>query len=211
MTKFIFVRHGQSEGNAVQKFLGHTDMGLTQLGHEQARKTAEYLKDMGIDVIYTSDLIRAYDTAMCIGKVTGLIPVKSSALREIYAGKWEGMNFQEIADTYPEYETWLSDIGNAVCTDGESVRELQKRINNEIVKIARLNDGKTVCIATHGTPLRVMSCIWQNLDISEAKNIPWVSNASVTTVTYDSGVWKAESIGYDEHLTGLISKLPANV
>ena len=211
MTKFILVRHGQSEGNAVQTFLGHTDMGLTVLGHKQAQVTAEYLKDAGIDVIYTSDLIRAYDTAKCIGEATGIPLIASPELREIYAGKWEGMNFQKIADTYAEYQTWLTDIGNAVCTGGESVRDLQKRINAELVKIASLNDGKTVCVATHGTPLRVMTCIWQNLSLSEAKNIPWVSNASVTTVTYDSGKWHIENIGYDEHLSGLISKLPANV
>ena len=61
--RIIFVRHGQSEGNLVRSFLGHTDLPLTELGHKQAEATAEYLKDTDIDIIYASDLKRAWQTA----------------------------------------------------------------------------------------------------------------------------------------------------
>ena len=83
MTKFYIVRHGQSEGNALGKFLGHTDLGLTELGHKQGKKTAEYLSDKGIDAIYSSDLVRAYDTAKYLSDLIGVEPVKTRELREI--------------------------------------------------------------------------------------------------------------------------------
>ena len=54
--RFIIERHGQSMGNLVRSFLGHTDLPLSELGHLQAAKTAEYLKDENIDVIISSDL-----------------------------------------------------------------------------------------------------------------------------------------------------------
>lgn len=211
MTKFYIVRHGQSEGNALRKFLGHTDLGLTELGHKQGKKTAEYLKDKGIDAIYSSDLVRAYDTAKYLGDMLGIEPVKSQNLREIFAGEWEGRALTEIIDLYENYQVWLNDFGKVRCDGGESTLELQERFAKELVRIAEENDGKTVMIATHAGAIRAMSCIWLGLDISESKNITWVSNASVTDVTYDNGKWILGTIGYDEHLTGLISKVPPNV
>ena len=211
MTKFYIVRHGQSEGNALRKFLGHTDLGLTELGHKQGKKTAEYLKDKGIDAIYSSDLVRAYDTAKYLGDMLGIEPVKSQNLREIFAGEWEGRAITEIIDLYENYQVWLNDFGKVRCDGGESTLELQQRIEKELIRIAEENDGKTVMIATHAGAIRAMSCIWLGLDISESKNITWVSNASVTDVTYDNGKWILGTIGYDEHLTGLISKVPPNV
>ena len=211
MTKFYIVRHGQSEGNALIKFLGHTDLGLTELGHKQGKKTAEYLKDKGIDAIYSSDLVRAYDTAKYLGDMIGLEPVKSQNLREIFAGEWEGRNLTEIIELYENYQVWLNDFGKVRCDGGESTLELQHRIAKELVRIAEENEGKTVMIATHAGAIRVMSCIWLGMDISEAKDVLWVSNASVTDVIYDNGKWILGTIGYDEHLTGLISKVPPNV
>ncbi len=211
MTRFYIVRHGQSEGNATRRFLGHTDLDLTELGHKQGEKTAQYLKDKGIDVIYSSDLIRAYNTAKYLGDLIGIEPIKTQALREIFAGEWEGRELKDILENYQNYYIWLNDFGNVRCDGGESTLELQKRIEAELIRIAGENEGKTVMIATHAAAIRVMSCIWLGIELSQAKDLSWVTNASVTDVTYDNGKWIVGSIGYDEHLTGLISKVPPNV
>ncbi len=211
MTKFYIVRHGQSEGNATRRFLGHTDLGLTELGHKQGRKTAEYLKDKGIDAIYSSDLVRAYDTAKYLGDLIGIEPIKTKGLREIFAGEWEGRELTDILANYENYQVWLGDFGNVRCDGGESTFELQQRIEKELKRIAGENESKTVMIATHAAAIRVMCCIWLGIEVSEAKNLTWVTNASVTDVTYDNGKWILGTIGYDEHLTGLISKVPPNV
>ena len=63
-TRLYMIRHGQSEGNLKNLFLGHTDMDLTELGHLQAEMAAEYLATVPVDVIYASDLKRAFHTAL---------------------------------------------------------------------------------------------------------------------------------------------------
>lgn len=68
MTKFIFVRHGQSIGNLTGRYLGQFDGRLSELGIEQARRAAEYLKDEKIDTAYASDLLRAYETGSIIAE-----------------------------------------------------------------------------------------------------------------------------------------------
>ncbi|MBQ3014558.1 MAG: histidine phosphatase family protein [Clostridia bacterium] len=72
MTTLIVVRHGYSEGNREQRFVGHGEVPLTAIGREQAICTAEYLKDYKIDRIYSSDLIRAMQTAIPTAKMHGL-------------------------------------------------------------------------------------------------------------------------------------------
>ena len=212
MTRLVFIRHGESLGNAQRRFLGHTDWDLSERGYKQAECTANYLADMHFDAIYSSDLIRAYNTVLPIAKKRGMDIIKDRGLREILAGKWEGMEFDEIQRVYPEgHKTWMEDIGSAVCTDGESVAELQARVKATVERIVAENKDKTVCIGTHATPVRTMLCIWQDLPISEAKNINWVTNASVTIVDYDEKGAHLVTAGYAEHLSDVCSDELKNI
>lgn len=187
MTRFIFVRHGQSPGNLEAKFYGHTDKGLTDLGKKQAELTAQFLKDYKIDVAYSSDLGRAYETGLAIAKLhKGLNVVPEKGLREVNAGKWENVEFKKIGELYPEdYNLWMNDLWNAHPTDGESVKQMCKRVSETIWRIAKENDGKTVLITTHATPIRVLNCEWSNVPYENLNKVPWVKNASVSVVDYD--------------------------
>ena len=91
--KFYLVRHGQSLGNLTNTFLGHTDLDLSDLGYSQAKSVCQYLSDRQIDVIYSSDLLRAYNTAKPLSRLLNKEINKSYNLREIYAGEWEGKTF----------------------------------------------------------------------------------------------------------------------
>ena len=91
------------------------------------------------------------------------------------------------------------------------MKELQKRVSEAVYEIAENNNGKKVVIATHATPIRVMECIWRRLPIDELKNIPWVSNASVTHVQYDNREWKLIGRSMDGHLEGMKTSLPVSV
>ena len=71
-TTIYLIRHGESQGNAVRAFLGHTNLDLTKKGHDQAECTAKYLKNIHADVIYSSDLLRAYSTAEHTAKIKGM-------------------------------------------------------------------------------------------------------------------------------------------
>jgi len=210
--RFIIERHGQSMGNLVRSFLGHTDLPLSELGRKQAAKTAEYLKDEKIDVIISSDLKRAYQTAEPLARLKGMDIIPNEALREIYAGKWENMFFDDILTTYPEeFSVWRNDIANAVCTGGEAVRALDCRIYNEICRLGEKYGGKTVFIATHATPIRMLRIRALGLPIDEAKNHTWAPNASVTEIGYNNGKLYLLKDTVSEHLEGLITQLPKTV
>ena len=161
-----------------------------------------------IDAIYSSDLSRAYETALPIAMALGLSIQKDSALREIDGGKWEGLSQEEIAVRYPQdHAVWRNDIGLSRCTGGESMQEVQCRGIAEAARIAKRHPGQTVLLATHAGFLRAMQCYWQKLPLSEMKDIQWVPNASVTEVQYDDGAYELVRLGEASFLKGDVTRL----
>lgn len=210
MTRLLIIRHGNSLANTQGVFAGATDSPLTELGLLQAEKTAEHIaRNYSVDAVYASDLRRAFDTGKAVAEKFGLTVNPTKAMREIFAGAWEGQSFDAL-DLRPGYHIWKTDIGNAACDGGESVAQLQKRVVAEVKRIARENPGKTVVIATHATPVRVLQCFCEGKSLDQMKDIPWVSNASVTELSCKDGVFTPVSIGYDAHLEGIRSALPVN-
>lgn len=215
MTRMIFVRHGESVGNNEKRFYGNFDKGLTDLGKKQADKTGEYLKNTHIDCAYASDLGRAYDTGLRVAAYhKGLEVIPNTGLREIYAGKWENMLFSEIETVYAdEYHIWRNDIYNAKPTDGEAVADLCLRVRDAVWEIARANEGKTVLLALHATPIRSLECEWRGEKYECMKNHPWVKNASVSIIDYDneSGRVIPIVIGEADFMGDMMTALPKNV
>ena len=215
-TKVIMVRHAQGEGNLKAEFHGQYPSDLTELGKTQAECTAEFLKDYKIDVAFASDIPRAYSTAKIIAEKHGLTVTKDEGLREINGGVWERMKFDDIVIKYPEeYAIWKNDLGNCTCPGGESVRHLGERVRATVERLVKENAGKNILIGTHATPVRTMACVWKGLDFSEIVNLPWVPNASVCIVKYDSETlgFEIEEYALCEHLlkNNLITELPKNI
>lgn len=91
MTKIILIRHGESEANSLGVIAGWRDYRLTALGLAQAEETAAHLADEKIDLICSSDLIRAYETAEANAKRRCMTVYAYPELRETYCGDWEGI------------------------------------------------------------------------------------------------------------------------
>ena len=213
MTKILMVRHGQSEANNLDIFAGNYDIELTELGHKQAQCTAKFIaENYKVDAVYASDLKRAFNTAKYIAREFGLAVVPEKNFREISAGEWEEVKFEDIIKFYGEdYRVWQTDIGNSRCTGGESVKELAKRVCDTLKKVAEENEGKTIVIGTHATPVRVAHCVFGGHTFDEMKNIPWSSNASVTEIVCENGKFAVTKASIDGHLNDLKSQLPSNV
>ena len=213
MTKILMVRHGQSEANNLDIFAGNYDIELTELGHKQAQCTAKFIaENYKVDAVYASDLKRAFNTAKYIAREFGLAVVPEKNFREISAGEWEEVKFEDIIKFYGEdYRVWQTDIGNSRCTGGESVKELAKRVCDTLKKVAEENEGKTIVIGTHATPVRVAQCVFGGHTFDEMKNIPWSSNASVTEIVCENGKFAVTKASIDGHLNDLKSQLPSNV
>lgn len=211
-TKLLIIRHGQSIGNLERRFLGHTDLDLSELGYKQASIVTEYLKNEKIDIIYSSDLKRAYNTVKPIAECRNLKIIKSERLREIYAGEWENGDYEYLSKNFSdEYEKWKNDIGNACCNGGESVIELQDRVYEEVLKIAKENIGKTVCIGTHATPIRTLCAKIEGIKKDDMYKVPWATNASVTTVTYDGKELKIVKYAEDEFMGENITRFSKGI
>jgi broad specificity phosphatase PhoE len=210
--RLIFVRHGQSLGNKVRSFLGHTNLDLSELGYMQAEITGKYLSKRNIDVIYSSDLIRAYHTSLPLAKYKNIVPEKRENLREIFAGEWENQLFDDLVENRKDtYGVWKENIGFAVPDGGESVWDLRNRIIKEVTSIAEENDGKTVAIFTHATPIRTFFSFVRGLSREEIKDIPWASNASVSEALFENGKFSEISYSIDDFLGEIGSTFPKNV
>ena len=187
-TKIIFIRHGQSEGNLKRVILGHTDIGLTDLGLAQAESAAKRLKDEHIDCIYSSDLKRAHNTALPHSLIHNLPITDSRELREIFLGDWEGKSVDELLEK--EYDGfvigWKKNFGTYCPPGGESVPHLAQRIYDEVMRIVSLNLGKTILITTHAGAIRAFwGKISGILPEDLAEKLPFPENASINTVIYD--------------------------
>ena len=213
MTTILLIRHGQSEANLTGVFAGNYDSPLVELGFKQAEKTAEFIaENYKVDKVYASDLIRAFETGKTVANKLGLEVIPEPGMREIRAGKWEGIEFEKIISDFPEeYARWIEGTGDSGCPGGENVRILCERVMNTLTELAEENDGKTIAIATHATPIRVSQTFITYGTVDEMVKVMWVPNASVTEIKYNNGKWELVKVGQDGHLDGFKTNLPANV
>ena len=218
ITRIIMVRHGQSVANLEERFAGYSNFDLTELGRAQAKLAADYLKDvMGEhpDKIYSSDLLRAHNTAVPFADVYGLPINDTQKLREIYAGKWEGLTFDEIATGYPEdREVWYNDFSNSRCTGGESTRELYRRIVASVLELARENLGKTLLLTTHATPVRAIDCFSRGWGEERIGEVKFVKNTAISIFEYNSDTDQITpiTVGSTAHLgEDMTTSLPKSV
>ena len=212
MTTFCFVRHGESRANVDKVFTGQTDVPLSDRGMRQAEELKERLLALKPDAFFSSDLLRAVQTVTPAAEALGLAVRPEKDLREIDGGQWEGKPFGTIARAYPEdYARWTENIGLARCTGGESLEEVQARGLAAVLRIAQENDGKTVVLATHAAMIRALTCAFRGLPLSEMQRIPFVPNASLSTVRFEKGAFAIERYADVSFLGSDVTRLPENI
>ena len=207
MTRLILVRHGQSEANRQVWWAGHTDAPLTELGRAQAAAAARYLSTREhIDSVYASSLSRAMETARPTAEAFHLPIIPEQGLREIFAGDWEGIPFSVINEKYgADRGLWYTDLANALCTGGETVAEVYHRVVATVTRIAKENDGKTVLIASHWTPILCMICRALQKPFAEIGTCPEPVNASIQILRFENGEFSPEQLNITDHLEGILS------
>lgn len=213
MTTILLVRHGESAANRDNLFAGNYDAELLPRGYEQARLTARYIKEnYEVSAVYASDLHRAYHTGKTIADALGLPVASDRRFREISAGEWEGVPFESIVKTHPEeFKKWAEDIGNSSCPGGESVSQLGERIMTALSEKAEENDGKTILVASHATPVRVAYSMAKYGTAGDMGNLSWPSNASVSVLYYDNGSWSVGEYSIDSYMADIRTALPENI
>jgi alpha-ribazole phosphatase/probable phosphoglycerate mutase len=153
MNKAIFIRHGETD--MAGRFCGHSDPDLNSAGELQVLRVAEEVASLGVQRIYSSDLIRAARTAVGIGQRID-VPVEfRKDLREINFGLWEGLDWQEIEDRFPqEASQWMKEFPLHSALRGESYADFTARIDAAILPMLVAEPEVTTAIVTHRGVIR---------------------------------------------------------
>ena len=157
MTRLILIRHGETDYNLQNRYCGFSNPCLNDKGISQSRSLAMRLSDYKIDRVYSSDLKRALQSAKIIFKNYHI--EEMADFREMNFGIFEGLKYEEIIKKYPEiYQEW---IDNPMCTrvpEGEGLKELTRRVIEQVDRIISQYKDKTIAIVTHGGPIRKILC-----------------------------------------------------
>ena len=209
--RIYIVRHGESEANVNNLMAGHANFPLTDKGREQARLTAAALADVKFDGIYSSDLIRAVETAAAHAELRGLAAesvVQNQGLRELFVGDWERVSFVDLEAKYGDFYTvtWKKGFGSFTPPGGESVPHMAERMCSTVAEIARAVEGDTILIASHGGAIRAFWGRICGMSADEVSTLlPFPSNASYSIADFntESGEFTPVEFSVDDHLADL--------
>ena len=149
MATILLARHGETDWNLARRVQGHSDRPLNETGREQATELAARLARERLTAIYSSDLVRAHETARIVAARLGLGVTVEPDLRERDFGTWEGLTDDEIRSRFPE-------AGAGEWGDAETREEMAHRVLGAFRRIAARHDGERVLIVAHGGPLRAL-------------------------------------------------------
>lgn len=155
-THLLVIRHGETAWNAEHRIQGHLDIPLSATGVRQAARLADRLTSERIDAVYSSELARAWLTAVPLADRLGLEVVPEPRLRERCFGIFEGLTLDEIAVQHPEaFRRWRARDPEWAMQRGETGQQLIDRVLEALHDIAGRHRGETVALVTHGGVLDV--------------------------------------------------------
>ncbi|SNS76754.1 alpha-ribazole phosphatase [Anaerovirgula multivorans] len=155
MTKLYLVRHGETNENRNSRFCGWIDVPLNDTGMAQAQKLEEAFENITIDVMYTSSLKRAKETAAFIKGNLQCPMHHIENLRELHFGRAEGLTIDEIKKCHPEvYEGLEKEYTKAKFPDGESLEDMHLRVTSTVDEILQQHIGKSILIVAHSGVIR---------------------------------------------------------
>lgn len=202
-TRILAIRHGETAWNRETRIQGHLDIPLNEVGQAQARRVAAALQGEPIDVIYSSDLCRARQTAEAIATSTGAPLRIERDLRERAFGVFEGLTWNEIAERWPDHsERWRRRDLDFAAEGGENLVRFSARCVPAVERLAQAHPGQTLVIVTHGG---VLDCLYRagtRLPLEAARS--WVlGNATINRLLYSPEGLSLVGWNDDFHLENL--------
>lgn len=206
-TQVILIRHGQSEGNAEGRFGGHTATPLSPRGLRQALATANTLATESLTAVYSSDLLRAIETAAPLAALIGCQVQTSDAFRERSVGVMEGLTFEDAAERHPEqYAALLRRDFELVLTGGESYRQLLDRAWRKLDEVISHNNGGKIAVFSHTGTICILALhLMGALDAPQLKPV-WIASANCGITRFDlrdDGFVRVITVNDTRHLSGV--------
>ncbi len=198
--QLILVRHAETAWNRDNKFLGATDVELTDEGIQQAGMVAGAVAKLKPDCLISSPLLRARMTAGAIAERAGLCPSTMDELTEINLGDLEGLEGRDMREQYPDLlDQWRSDPSPVCFPAGECMTELQTRVIATIESLEQNYAGKTVAVVTHNFPIKVALLAYLGLPLSGFHRLN-VDLASISVVSSKSGARQVIRLNDTSHI-----------
>ncbi|KVT01646.1 histidine phosphatase family protein [Burkholderia ubonensis] len=191
-TQILFIRHGETAWNRIKRIQGHIDIPLADSGLAQAQRLAVRLaretRDGAlVDAIYSSDLMRAQQTAQPAADALGLPLVLRAGLRERAYGIFQGHDSTEIEARFPDaYAAWQTRDPGFEPEGGESQRAFYHRVLHALEPIVAAHPGGRIACVAHGG---VLDCVYRfanGLDLAAPRNYQLL-NTSINVVDYVDG------------------------
>ena len=203
-TRFIVVRHGETEWNVQQRIQGYGNSPLTARGLAQADAIGARLAAEPFDALLSSDLGRALQTAGRIAARTGHAVIPDPRLRERNFGVGEGLTYAEIDARYPGAFSRTQEMDpDYRVPQGETRREFHTRIMHAFEAIAAEHDGERVCVVAHGGVLAAIYRVIHDIPVAQPHTIP-ISNAAYNAITFEADRWSLEAWDDVDHLPAAV-------
>ena len=201
-TRFVVVRHGETQWNFASRIQGHGDSPLTTAGEAQAAAIAQRLAGEQFDRLVSSDLGRAWRTAQAIAARAGREVLADPRLRERNYGVLEGLTYGEIDARYPGVFSRVRDSDpDFTVPGGESRRQLFERVRDAFESLAAAHAGRRLVVVCHGGVLAALYRHAHGIDVGAAHSIP-IPNAAFNALVHERGRWMVEAWGDTAHLAG---------
>lgn len=187
MTEMILIRHGETDWNRQLRFQGHIDIGLNDVGFEQARRLGRRLAGETAHRVYASDLLRARQTAEPVGQGLRLDVIGDAALREQSFGRMEGLTVEEIKSNHAQaWEAWLRFHEDYGMPEGETTRQFHARVMDALHRLAAAHPGETLVVVTHGGVLDMVYRTARSLGLGGPRQSE-IPNAGINRVRMRDG------------------------
>lgn len=195
--KIILVRHGETDFNKEQVLQGHTDTLLNKTGFDQAIAASKILAKEKIDIIYSSDLKRTYQTAYIISQVVKKEIKTTPLLRERYFGGFEGLKGEEVKKFYPHLSfSWTSGLNDSVSRyfKVEEDKSMEERVRKFLNHLKRRHKGEKVILVVHGGIIWTLLRLFNLEKEIEGFETTLFANASATVLTKTKNGYKIRAI-----------------
>jgi uncharacterized phosphatase len=185
--KICLVRHGETDWNKLGRLQGSTDIPLNETGIMQATLAAHAVKDKGYEIVVTSPLTRAKQTAQIIADLSGLSLIEMEAFKERSYGDAEGLLKEEREQLYPDN----------IFPNLESYQDLAARLREGLTEVSKFPYENLIIVA-HGAAINCILAIFSDFEIGSGKTV--LLNACTSIITYENDEWKIESYNDVSHL-----------
>lgn len=202
-TNIYLIRHGQTDWNKDRRFQGQKDIPLNDFGKSQAEKLAEhfYNESIKVDAIYSSDLIRAKETAEIIANRYTMNVLVHAGLRERDFGLLEGVRIDELKEKYPDFN--IGNLEELESFDIEPLDIFKSRIFKSLVELSKNHINENIAVVSHGAAINTFLDDISNGILGSGKTR--IVNTSFTTIAFihNGSSWNVKEVNNISHIDTL--------